>query len=110
MHAPHIQSPWHVCVPPHAHPCICPGRHAKPSSMPPTQLSSMPLHTSGALQVDGQAQLEVHVCVPGVSQLVIHVSTSPARHWKPLSIPPTQSSSAPLHVSAGGMQAPSEQS
>ena len=73
-----------------------------------SQSSSSPLHVSiGDEQAPGPgiSHAAVHVPEPVVLQVVVQATQAPSAQVKPSSIPPTQLSSSPLHVSAGGVQA-----
>jgi hypothetical protein len=86
------------------HPAIVPGEHSAVSSTIPSQSSSMPVHPSaGGVHVPSVQAVELHVRVPVDVQLVVHDAVEPAMQPNPSSAVPSQSSSAPLHVSAGGM-------
>jgi hypothetical protein len=50
-----------------------------------------------------------HVRDPVVPQVVVQLPVAPAQHAKTSSHAPLQSSSTPLHVSAGGLHTPHEQ-
>src|SRR5687768_15863584 len=52
------------------------------------------------------AQLELQICMPLPPPGSVHGTASPARHSKPSSVEPSQSSSSSLHSSAGGTHAP----
>src|SRR6186997_80032 len=79
--------------------------------MPPMQLSSTPLQISaGGVHVAGKLHADPQTRLPTVSQVVMHVSTSPRTHAKPSSAPPMQLSSMPLHTSPGGTHVPGVQS
>jgi len=79
-------------------------QHIEPSSQAPLQLSSLPLHTSaGGTQVS-QAQLGRQARRPAEPQAVVQAPVAPGTQAKPLSGAPSQSSSRPLHTSAGGRQ------
>lgn len=71
-----------------------------------SQSSSTPLQVSAGGSHGPQAQPAVHVCVPDVPQLALHVRLAPGAQVKVSSIEPSQSSSAPLHISVGGAQLP----
>jgi hypothetical protein len=78
------------------------------SSGRPLQSSSRPLHVSAPAAHPvpvGMSQEVVHTPVPVVPQSVVHVTELPITHAKVSSGPPVQSSSRPLHVSAGGVHA-----
>jgi len=84
---------------------LVPEQHVQPSSQSPSQSSSMPLHVSdGVLQLPQLHDPEQRR-VPDDPQLVVQLPDCPAQHVKPSSHSPSQSSSAPLHVSEGGLQA-----
>jgi len=51
----------------------------------------------------GISQASVQIPVPGVPQVVVHATEAPRTHAKPSSARVSQSSSRPLHVSAGGV-------
>jgi hypothetical protein len=77
-----------------------------PSSAAPSQSSSMPLQVStGGSQVP-HVQEDEQVRVPVDEQAVAHGSAAPLQQEKPLSQTVSQSSSAPLHVSAAISQVP----
>jgi hypothetical protein len=85
-----------------------PRTHANVSSAPLTQSSSSPLQISaGGVQahVGGKVQVPEHVPVPVEPHEVVHATAVPWTHGNVSSGPPTQSSSRPLHVSTGGVQA-----
>jgi hypothetical protein len=65
------------------------------------------LHVSaGGVQVPPAVQEALHTWVPVDPHVVLHVVVSPARQAKPSSRMPSQSSSIPLHCSAGAAQLP----
>jgi len=79
-----------------------------PSSIRPSQSSSIPLQVSlGTVHADGAAGMHalVQVPVPVEPHEVVQLALRPAAHVKPSSTVPSQSSSAPLHTSAGGAHA-----
>jgi hypothetical protein len=81
-----------------------PAQQPKPSSHVPSQSSSRPLQVSaGGVHVPN-VQLDPHERVPLDPHVVVHVPVLPTQHAKPSSHAPLQSSSTPLHVSAGGEQ------
>jgi hypothetical protein len=82
-----------------------PMRQGKPSSGTVSQSSSIMLHVStGGVQSPGagSAQVSLHNALPVVPQNVVQGSEAPRMHGKPSSRTRSQSSSSPLHVSAGG--------
>jgi hypothetical protein len=86
-----------------------PAQHANPLSQVPSQSSSAPLQDSpGGLQLP-QVQLELQLRVPAVPQPVVQLPTDPRQHANPSSQVPSQSSSLPLQLSAGGAQLPQVQ-
>jgi hypothetical protein len=107
-----VHVPLHTRMPdePHmvVHGCIAPGLHSVVSSVRPSQLSSMPLHASdGGVHVALSVQLVASQRrEPVVEQLVVHGAVLFEMHSKPLSGTPSQSSSRPLQVSAGGVHMP----
>src|SRR5690606_13387547 len=87
---------------------LCPAAQAKPSSRVPSQSSSTPLHTSaGGVHAAplGIAHALVHAPLPVVPHEVVHETLAPSAQAKPSSGAPSQSSSMPLQVSAGGAHA-----
>jgi hypothetical protein len=75
------------------------------SSVNPSQSSSLPLQISAGGEQSGPvgiAQAAVQAPDPVVLQVVVHVVEVPCTQGRPLSGPPTQSSSSPLHSSSGG--------
>jgi hypothetical protein len=112
MQLPQAQEPVQVWVPVVPQEVVqvpvVPAQQVHPSSHRMSQSSSMPLQTSaGGMQVP-QAQELPQVLEPLVPQDVVQVSVLPAQQVKPLSQVPSQSSSVPLQVSAGGVQEPQE--
>jgi hypothetical protein len=107
MHVPQAHADEHIRVPvePHVvgHIPVEPIAHAKPLSTTPSQSSSRPLHTSIGGMHAPHAHIVEHVRVPVVPQEVGHIPIDPDAHGKPLSTTPSQSSSRPLHTSAGGV-------
>ena len=85
---------------------VLPAQHWYPSSHVPSQSSSMPLQVSPGGTQNPQSHEPVHVRLPVLPQVVVQVPDWPAQHAKVSSHSPSQSSSAPLHVSAGGTQLP----
>jgi hypothetical protein len=75
-----------------------------------SQLSSMPLHASVGGTQEPQPHDALHVCTPVEPHAVVHAREAPIWQSKPSSTFMSQSSSVPLHDSAGGMQAPGAQS
>jgi hypothetical protein len=104
-----VQVPVPVVRHPVVHATVLPRAQSNPSSVSPSQLSSMPLHTSAggrhAAPV-GRAQASVQRPAPEVPQSVVHGPEAPRRQSNPSSVSPSQSSSRSLQVSAGGTQAP----
>jgi len=85
-----------------------PDTHAKVSSVSPSQSSSAALQSSaGGVQAPHVHEAE-QSRLPVVPQPVVHVPVEPCRHSNPLSATMSQSSSAPLHTSAGGVQVPDQ--
>jgi hypothetical protein len=77
------------------------------SSVNVSQSSSLPLQISAGGEQSvpvGIAQAAVQAPDPVVPQVVVHVVEVPCTQGRPLSGPPTQSSSSPLQLSAGGVQ------
>jgi hypothetical protein len=113
LHTPHPQPALHVCEPvvPHddAQLRVAPTAQRKPSSTRVSQSSSVPLHSSAGGAHVPHAQLAPHTREPVESQLVVHDPVAPARHVNPSSTSESQSSSTPLHVSAGLLQLPQAQ-
>ena len=116
VHAPHEQSAAHSRVPVEPHEVVqdpvLPAQHAMPgpSSQAVLQSSSTPLHTSAGGEQTFQPHAPLQVREPVVPQLVMHEPLSPAQQVKVSSHIMSQSSSVPLHASAGGAQVPQEQS
>ena len=80
----------------------------KSSSVLPSQSSSLPLQVSaGGVQLL-QEHVSEQVLLPVEPHEVVHAPDEPAQQIKPLSQLPSQSSSLPLQVSAGGVQVPQE--
>jgi hypothetical protein len=78
-----------------------PAQHPNPLSHVVSQSSSIPLHDSaGVMHVPG-VQLAEQTVEPVLPQPVVQGTTASAQHPKPLSQTVSQSSSNPLHVSAG---------
>ncbi len=109
---PTVQEPVQTWVPMQAltvQLALVPAQQPKPSSHVPLQSSSTPLQTSaGGMQVPS-AHVLSQVCIPVLPQLVVHDWLEPWTHAKVSSAVPLQSSSIPLQISAGGMQAPNAQ-
>ncbi len=80
-----------------------PAQHASPLSHTLSQSSSTPLHVSAGGVQEPQAQEEEQTLLPVESQDVVHAPSSSLQHANPLSHASSQSSSAPLHVSGGGL-------
>ena len=74
-------------------------------SAAPSQSSSWPSQISAGGTQLPQAQLLSQVFWPAEPQDVVQLSVAPAAQMKPLSAAPSQSSSRPLQLSAGGLQA-----
>src|SRR5688572_4515462 len=92
------------------HASVVPAQQPKPSSQAVSQSSSAPLQISaGGVQLAGTVQLVEHVREPVLPQLVVHERLEPRQHAKPSSHIVSQSSSAPLQVSAGGLHVPHPQ-
>jgi hypothetical protein len=89
---------------------IVPGVHSLDSSTRPSQSSSMPLQPSAGGVQAPNVQLALHVREPVEPQLVVQPVEVPRTQPKSSSTLPSQSSSDPLHVSAGAVQALKEQS
>src|SRR5688572_29824183 len=111
MHVPFVHAGVHVRIPgvPHVvvQEPVWPRQEAKVSSHIILQLSSSPLQISAV--VAGHVpfeQVAVQVRVPGPPHIVVQALVVPRQQANPLSHAPLQSSSIPLHISAGGMQAP----
>ena len=78
---------------------VDPSTHVKPSSVVVSQSSSRPLQASLVLAMhEPHAQLPLHVRVP-VHDPTVHACVCAGVQGYPLSTVPSQSSSAPLHVS-----------
>jgi hypothetical protein len=111
---PHAHDPLHTREPvdPQAvvHAPVAPATHARPLSATPSQLSSRPLHTSAGATHAPCAQAAEQVREPVVPHGVVQAAALPCAQAKPSSMAPSQSSSRPLHTSAGGTHAPSAQS
>ena len=113
VHVPQVQDDPQVSVPVVEHEVVqlrvAARTQSKPLSAPPTQSSSSPLQISdGGVHVP-QTQVSLQVRLPVDAQLVVHSSVNPRMQAKPLSGPPTQSSSSPLQISTGGTQVPHSQ-
>jgi hypothetical protein len=89
---------------------LVPGEHSTVSSMRPSQSSSTPLQPSGGGTHAPSVHVASQVRLPVEPQLVMQLVELPRAQPKPSSTLPSQSSSAPLQVSAGGTHAPTEQS
>jgi hypothetical protein len=109
VHAPQAQDEEHVLVPGApvvvVQPPMLPWQQPKPLSQAPSQSSSTPLQVSAGGVQGPQAQADEQTRVPLDPHEVVHEPVLPRQHPRPSSHAPSQSSSAPLHVSAGGMQA-----
>jgi hypothetical protein len=87
---------------------VVPGTHVNVSSIVPSQSSSVPLHVSlGGAQLP-QVQSLRHVRLPVDPQVVVQEPLEPCTQVNPSSATMSQSSSAPLQTSAGGVQLPHE--
>jgi hypothetical protein len=91
------------------HAPVAPNTHSKPSSGAPSQSSSSPLHVSDGPAQAPQVQPVPHVRAPVPPHGGVQAVVEPCTHSKPSSAAPSQSSSRPLHDSAGGPQAPQVQ-
>jgi hypothetical protein len=105
-HAPHAHVAEHVRVPgvPHdiVHDPVLPWRQPKSSSVRPSQSSSRPLQAStGGVQAP-QTHVAEQAREPVLPQEAVQEPVLPWTHPSPLSATVSQSSSAALHVSAGG--------
>jgi len=89
---------------------VVPAQHSNPSSQPPAQSSSAPLHVSGGGSQDPQTQVSRQVRVPELPQEVVQELDWPAQQAIPTasSHRPLQSSSMPLQVSSVGVQGDSQ--
>ena len=79
-------------------------RVAQPLSATPSQSSSLPLHFSVGGTQEPHEHHALHMRLPVDPHEVVHDSVAPAWQVKSSSVRPSQSSSSPLHVSAGGTQ------
>ena len=91
------------------HEPVDPAQQAKVSSHMVSQSSSLPLHASTGGTHAPHVHAAVHVRVPVVPQDAVHVPVDAGTHVKVSSTRPSQSSSAPLQVSAGAMHVPNVQ-
>jgi len=109
LHVPYVHNAPHVCEPVEpqlvVHEPIAPGVHSADSSIEPSQSSSTPLHPSGGGAQLPSVHAALHVRAPVDPQLVVQEVIVPETQPKPSSVVESQSSSAPLHVSAGGLHA-----
>jgi hypothetical protein len=88
------------------HEPVDPAQHVKISSHIMSQSSSRPLHVSvGGVQVP-HVHIDVQVREPVVMQPVAQLPVDPGTQVNVSSTRPSQSSSDPLHVSAGGVHEP----
>jgi hypothetical protein len=85
---------------------LVPAQQVQPSSHRPSQSSSSPLHVSEGGVHAFHAHEPEQVRLPVLPQLVVQLPDWPAQHAKVSSQRPSQSSSLPLQVSAGGTQLP----
>ena len=110
LQLPHAHVPPQSLLPVEAQPVVQlptdPLQQAKPSSQSMSQSSSTALHVSAGGVHAPHAQAALHMRVPVEPQLAVHEPLVPDGHVKPLSMTTLQSSSTPLQVSAGGVQAP----
>jgi hypothetical protein len=88
---------------------VAPRQQVNPLSQVVSQSSSDPLHVSVGGVQEPQTQLAEQSRVPVDRQVVTQEPLVPRQQANPLSQPPTQSSSTPLQVSAGGVQPPQPQ-
>jgi hypothetical protein len=88
------------------HPPMLPRMQVKPSSAAPSQSSSIALQDSAGGVHIPQVHIALHVLDPVVPQVVLHGPMVPALHSTSSSTEPSQSSSMPLHASAGGSHIP----
>ena len=88
---------------------VAPRTQVKPSSATVSQSSSAPLQVSTKGVQEPQAQEELQVREPVVPQEVVQVPVVLRQQAKLSSQAVSQSSSAPLQVSAGGVQEPQAQ-
>jgi hypothetical protein len=72
----------------------------------PSQSSSLPLQLSAGGAQLPQVQLALHERVPVVPQPVVQLPIAPRQQVNPSSQVPSQSSSIPLQLSAGGEHVP----
>src|SRR5207245_10004189 len=86
-----------------------PAQQANPLSHTLSQSSSRPLQVSAGATQAPSVQAAEHARVPVEPQVVVQADVVPAQHANTLSQPMTQSSSRPLQISAGGVQAPHAQ-
>jgi len=108
MQEPHAHEEVQVLVPVEPHEVmqlpVEPLQQANPLSHVPSQSSSMPLHVSAGGLHAPQLHVALQILVPVEPQPVGQDSVEPRQQANPLSHAPSQSSSMPLHVSAGGVQ------
>src|SRR5690606_14743910 len=83
------------------HGVLEPDTHSKPSSVLASQSSSRPLHVSSGAAHSDHAHPSSHVRCPVEPHAVVQLSVSPSWHANTSSAAPLQSSSMPLHTSAG---------
>jgi hypothetical protein len=104
-----VQDPEQLRVPVEpqtaAHVPVAPRQQSKSSSQRVSPSSSMPLQASPVAVHVPQAQAALQVCEPGAPVDVVQEPACPWQQPRPLSQAVSQSSSRPLHDSAGGVQA-----
>jgi hypothetical protein len=84
-----------------------PETQSNSSSATSSQSSSAPLHLSAGGVHPPSPHADVQVADPVDPHVVVQGEVDPATHSNPLSATSSQSSSAPLHLSAGGVHPPS---
>jgi len=107
VHVPHVQPAWQVRVPGTPSTVqlpVLPWQHAKPSSHVPSQSSSTPLQVSAGGAQAPHTHVDEQVFVPLDPHELVHEFVLPLQQPMPSSHVPSQSSSTPLQVSAGGVQ------
>ena len=115
LHVPQVQASEHVrvCVPQvQARVSTALAQHSEPSSQVVSQSSSTPLHDSaGGVQASGAGGVQAieQAPEPVEPQVVVQLTIAPTAQSESSSVAPSQSSSAPLHVSGPGpTQAPAQ--
>jgi len=109
VQVPHAHAEEHVRVPVWSSTVqlpTLPWQHAKPLSHVPSQSSSTPLQISAGGVQSPQTHEAEQAFVPLVPHEVVHEFVLPLQQPIPSSHIPSQSSSMPLQVSAGGLQSP----